>query len=159
MEFEMFGQAEQAQKKLKDLEDMVHLEVYKRTGRSGSLFDRTFGMCDFMTAWVLRHFEDRGCHAINFVGIKIPQKEIKGQKTYASHTIGVLYDFQKDDCESIVCAQYDITQKSLIEVIKRENFYHRLRTVYGGGVWSPGGSWLSQLDIGEFGDYVGNLDK
>jgi hypothetical protein len=137
---------------LESLADEIHAEANRKSHKHGDLFHTSYGMCDLMTALALEHLQELSLEVITFVGLHLPIRNIKHTKTQPSHTIGVIYKFAGTRYRECVvwfdyaCAQYGINQKVLVRQTNRNNFYRDLAAAYGGGIWIPGGSWLSQLD-------------
>ena len=138
---------------LRDITPCVHSMALDLKGRTEPLDLFTHGMCDFYTAVAKRELLRRGIDTLHIVGINIPVRTVNGRSTHASHTIGIIHQFTRADVSSkavwfdFSCAQYGFDQEVIIEVVEKEDVYQRLREVYGGGQWEPGGSYLSQLDI------------
>ncbi|HNT30004.1 MAG TPA: hypothetical protein PKL83_03575 [bacterium] len=134
----------------------IHMQVRRVRREAQSLSDLMHGMCDFTTAIACDKLSGIGWSCLHFVGIQIPVREVKGRTTHASHTIGIVHKFARPHEKDTVvwfdyaCAQYGIDKTVLVERVEKEDLYHRLREVYRGGIWEPGGSWLTQLDIEQF---------
>jgi hypothetical protein len=144
------------QELLQKMSDEIHAQTVRCTKRRGSIADRTHGMCDYMTTLALNKLESLPLHKTAFIGIQIPQHETRGQKTHASHTLGVLYGFAQEAERHLAiwfdyaCAQYGYDTAQLIKVVPKEDLYMALRQTYGGGIWQPGGCWLGQIDLNTF---------
>lgn len=141
---------------LNQLQREVHRLVSKRGPIDNNRFSHSYGMCDLMTRLALDRLPSQPFEKIIFVGVQIPQRAIQTRQTYPSHTVGILHRFplpgesDKAVLFDYACAQYGIESDLLLEVIEKELLYHQLRTLYGGGIWQPGGNWLNHLDPEHF---------
>jgi|GEM_PF-4514324 len=138
---------------LRDITPCIHSQALDLKGKREPLDRFTHGMCDFYTAAARRELRKRGIDTLHVVGINIPVRTVNGRETHASHTIGIVHQFvgAEERTKAVwfdySCAQYGFDQEAIIEIVEKEDVYQRLREVYGGGQWEPGGSYLSQLNL------------
>lgn len=142
--------------RLREIAPEVHQTTHRSTGRRGQLAKQTHGMCDLMTTLAIKKLRLQCVQTTTFIGIDIPRRTIADKATHASHTLGVVHGFTQDEDQhkaiifDFACAQYGYNEEVLITVVDKEDVYHTLRRTYGGGIWQPGGCWLSQIDTDQF---------
>jgi hypothetical protein len=141
---------------LEEITPKIHREAISYTRRQGDLFDRTYGLCDLMTTLAFRRLPQTSLQTTAFIGIDLPKRSVHSLMTHSSHTLGVIYGFGNEDEKDkalwfdYACAQYGYDEELLYRVVDKEILYFDLRKTYGGGIWQPGGCWLSQINLDDF---------